>query len=76
MFGFQAALLRSRVIRHRDWPPFHYAKLIRGSDGELKLYRCYPDDHVETLDVKMSELSREDGWLILGELPDPPPSTA
>ena len=66
MFGFQSALMRGRAIRHRDWPPFHHAKLIKGPDGGLKLFRCYPDDHVEALDVELSELRREDGWLILG----------
>ena len=76
MFGFQIALIRGRAIRHRDWPPFHYAKLIRGPDGKLKLYRCYPDDHIEALDVKVSELRSQDGWLILGDPLDSPPSAA
>jgi hypothetical protein len=77
MFGFEFAFMRGRVFRHRNWPPFHYAKLIKGPDGELKLYRCYPDGHVEALDIKVSEFSREAGWLILREgQPDLPRSVA
>lgn len=76
MIDIQFALARGSTIRHRNWPPFHYAKLAKAPDGKLKLYRCYPDDHLEILDIKASELRREDGWLVLGERPDLPPCAA
>ena len=75
MMSIQFALVKGGAIRHRDWPPYHYAKLVKGSDGKRKLYRCYPDGRIELLDLKVSELHEEDGWLILG-LDSPAPSTA
>ncbi len=65
IISIQIALARGCAIRHRDWPQCHYAKVAKGSDGKHKLYRCYPDDHVEILDVKVHKLREEDGWLIL-----------
>ena len=65
MMSIQFALVRGSAIRHRDWPPYHYAKLVKGSDGKRKVYRCYPAGHIELLDLKISELHEEDGWLIL-----------
>ncbi|MGI9420338.1 MAG: hypothetical protein ACR2RA_21140 [Geminicoccaceae bacterium] len=76
MIGIHIALAQGCPIRHRDWPPFHYAKLARVRDGKPKLYRCYPDGHLEILDIDLSDLCREDGWLILGSPPDQPPSAA
>ena len=35
-----------------------------------------PDDDLEILDIKVSELRREDGWLVLTERPDLPPSAS
>ena len=64
MISIQIALARGYAIRHCDWPPFHYAKLWKGSDGKRKLYRCYPDGHVEILNVEVHTLREEDGWLI------------
>ena len=78
MDSIQMALARGRPIRHCDWPPFHYAKLVKVRGGKPKLYRCYPDGHLEILDVSVDGLCREDGWLILGAdaSSDPPPSDA
>ena len=78
MDSIQKALAQGRPIRHRDWPPFHYAKLAKIRDGKPKLYRCYPAGHLEILDVSVEELCREDGWLILGAdtSSDLPPSVA
>lgn len=78
MNTIQIALARGHPIRHRDLPPFHYAKLAKDRDGKPRLYRCYPDGHLEILDVNVGELSREDGWLVLGTdaSPDLPPSVA
>ena len=72
MISIQLALIGGGAIRHRDWPPYHCAKLVTGSDGKRKLCRCYPDGRIEHLDLRMSELHEEDGWLILDlELPTP-----
>lgn len=76
MIRIHMALARGRPIRHRDWPPFHHAKLTKGRDGRSKLYRCYPDGHLEILDIDVNQLCREDGWLVLGSPPDEPPSVA
>lgn len=76
MISIHIALARGCPIRHRDWPPFHYAKRAKGWDGKPKLYRCYPDGHLEILDVNVNELCREDGWLILGSPPDGSPVVA
>lgn len=76
MIDIQLALTRGSTIRHGDWPPFHYAKLVKGPDGKQLLYRCYPDGHRKILDIRLSELRREDGWLVLGESPDLPPCAA
>jgi len=70
MMSIQFALVRGGAIRHRDWPPYHYAKLVKGRDGKGKLYRSYPDGRIELLDLKVSALHEEDGWLIL-ELDSP-----
>ncbi len=72
MISFQLALRQGCAIRHRNWPPFHYAKLAKGSGGQRKLYRCYPDGHLEILDVEIGELRREDGWSVECVLPDGP----
>lgn len=34
MNTIQIALARGRPIRHRDWPPFHYAKLAKAAGPE------------------------------------------
>ena len=75
MMSIQFALIRGVAIRHRDWPPYHYAKLVKGPDGKRKLYRSYPDGRIELLDLKVGELHEEDGWLIL-DLDPPSASTA
>ena len=72
----QIALARGHALRHRDWPSNHYAKLAKGLDGNRKLYRCYPDGHVEILDVDIHKLSEEDGWLVLELEPDDPAPAA
>jgi hypothetical protein len=58
------------------WPPFHYAKLASSPTGKRRLYRCYPDGHVELLNIEVGELSTEDGWSVVGPTSDGPLSIA
>ena len=62
-----AALRAGRRVRHRDWPPYHFAKLCPSTTGESKLYRVDPTGDAIPLDVRLEVLSEEEGWLILDE---------
>ena len=76
MISFHLALVRGCAIRHCDWPPLHHAKLVQRRGGKSMLYRCYPDGHVEILDIEIRGLRPEDGWSIEEAPPDGPAPAA
>ena len=62
-----AALRAGRRVRHRDWPPYHFAELRPSTGGEQRLYRLDPAGNATPLDVSLELLSEEEGWSILEE---------
>lgn len=57
-------------IRHRDWPPYHYAQLRPTEDGELRLCRMAPHEDKPPIELKVDALSDDANWKILDAIPD------
>ena len=60
-----SALKNGATVRHRDWPPYHYARLRCAGEGRVELCRFYPDGHTELLLVSPGDLNADRGWSIL-----------
>jgi hypothetical protein len=61
------ALLRQGCrVRHRQWPPYHYAVLKRTDDGSEWLYHCRPFGEVEVMSIQPTALHERDGWSLAG----------
>jgi hypothetical protein len=57
-------------VRHRDWPPYHYAQLCPTSDGELRLCRIVPNDDRPPVELQVDALQDDQNWKILDLLPE------
>ncbi len=63
--NFAEALRQGHFFRHRNWPPFHYAQLKSGRDGECQLWRFMPHDGATPLEVPLEELREDLGWSLI-----------
>lgn len=59
------ALRQGKCIRHRDWPPFHYARLDTHHDRESRLWRIRPLGKPTRLDAPDDELREDRGWFLV-----------
>lgn len=57
-------------VRHRDWPPYHYAQLRPTSDGQLRLCRIVPNDDKPPVELQVDMLKDDENWKILDLLPE------
>ncbi len=64
------AVRSGRRVRHRDWPPFHYAQLRQTEDGDLRLCRIVPHDDKPPVEVQVDALKDDQNWKILDMLPE------
>ena len=61
----QTAVRTGCRIRHRDWPPYHYAQLRPVGDGEWRLCRIAPDSDTAPVVLQLETLSDDSSWKIL-----------
>jgi hypothetical protein len=59
-----AAVRSGCRIRHRDWPPFHYAELRRTRNGAYEICRIAPDGRIQPVDLR-PDLQAGQDWKIL-----------
>ncbi|NJO38444.1 MAG: hypothetical protein HC871_13610 [Rhizobiales bacterium] len=64
MSNLRLALELGHRIRHRDWPPFHFAELRRTAQDRLSLCRIAPTGQVTPLDLPWALVSEENGWCL------------
>lgn len=57
-------------VRHRDWPPFHYAQLCPTPDGELRFCRIVPNDDRPPIELQADALEDDQNWKILDARPE------
>ena len=57
-------------IRHRDWPPFHYAQLQPTGNGEWRLCRMTPHSDTPPTEVQVDALGDDSDWKILDMPPE------
>ncbi len=60
-------VLRGRRIRHRDWPPYHFAEVRPSGDGSALLYRVSPSGQVELLPALLGKLHEQAGWSLIDQ---------
>lgn len=61
----ETAVRHGCKIRHRDWPPYHFAEMRPGRDGDVKLCRITPDGSEQPIDVTPDRLKEDEGWSVL-----------
>lgn len=52
-------------IRHRDWPPFHFAELRTLSDRQTALCRVTPSGGVTPIKIPPCKLDEDEKWFVL-----------
>jgi len=57
-------------VRHRDWPPYHYAQLCPTPNGELRLCRIGPHDDKPPVEVDEESFDDDQNWKILDLHPE------
>ena len=60
-----AAVKSGCRIRHRDWPPYHYAELRPTQSGDMRLCRVTPEGEAVPLDLSTMSLNDDLNWKIL-----------
>jgi len=66
----QMAVRSGCRIRHRDWPPYHYAQLRPNEAGELRLCRMMPHHDGPPVELKAESLDDDANWKILDMHPE------
>jgi len=54
------AVKRGYRIRHRNWPPYHYAQLKQG-----ELWRFAPHADATYLELNLDDLNIDRGWSLI-----------
>lgn len=57
-------------IRHRDWPPYHYAQMRPTGNGEWRLCRITPHSDTPPVEVQIDALTDDADWKILDMPPE------
>lgn len=57
-------------IRHRDWPPYHYAQLQPTKNGEWRLCRMTPLSDAPPVELKVETLQDDANWKIFDVQPE------
>lgn len=57
-------------VRHRDWPPFHYAEMRSTEEGEWRLCRIMPHSDMPPIEVQFDALNDDANWKILHMAPE------
>ena len=57
-------------VRHRDWPPYHYAQLQPNGDGEWRLCRITPHSDSPPIELQDDDLKDDKNWKILDIAPE------
>lgn len=70
MMLLQMAVRSGCRIRHRDWPPYHYAEMRKTGDGEVRLCRIIPQSDVPPIEVQIDSLADDTNWKILDLRPE------
>jgi hypothetical protein len=65
MMMLHMAVRSGRRIRHRDWPPFHYAQMQPTEDGKWRLCRFTPQSGGPPVELQLETLSDHANWKIL-----------
>jgi hypothetical protein len=65
MMLLQTAVRSGCRIRHRDWPPYHYAEMRKTGDGEVRLCRIFPQSDIPPIEVQIDALNDDSNWKIL-----------
>lgn len=63
-------LFSGLVVRHNDWPPFHYVKLVPDRKGRLRLLRFLPDGSATPMKRDIETLRSDEGWSLQCVLQD------
>jgi hypothetical protein len=70
MMLLQMAVRSGCRIRHRDWPPYHYAEMRQTGDGEVRLCRIIPQSDMPPIEVQIDALNDDSNWKILDLPPE------
>lgn len=66
----QMAVRSGCRVRHRDWPPYHYAQMQPTEDGGWRLCRITPDSDTPPIEVRFDALKDDADWKILDIRPE------
>ena len=65
-----AAVKSGCRIRHRDWPPYHYAEMRPAPGGVMRLCRISPNGDTQPLELTPEHWGNTRDWKILDLRPE------